>query len=107
MNLDKLMAKNVGRCRHKWAKHVAFVMRGSNMISIASNRDETHAEVAALNRLWPSERKGTKMYSLRMTRSGTWAMARPCPNCWRYMKESGVKTVHYTDESGRVQMEKL
>lgn len=107
VNAFKLAAKLAPKARHKWAHHVAIVMRGGNIIATSTNYDSTHAEVAALNNLWPSERRGTKVYSIRVSRSGQFAMAKPCPNCERYMRESGVKTVYYTDPNGIMVMERL
>jgi pyrimidine deaminase RibD-like protein len=107
LNAYKLAAKNCLKARHKWAFHYVIVMRGSNIIATATNRDQVHAEVAALNSLWPSERRGTKIYSIRMTKTGTFAIAKPCPECARYMKESGVKTVFYTDYNGKMVKERL
>lgn len=110
MNVDlaiRIARKTKSRARHKWAWHCAVVVRGSNVLAIANNRDETHAEVAALNQLWPSERKGTKVYSMRISRTGRFAMAKPCPDCERYMRESGVKAVYYTDGSGTMNTMRL
>jgi cytidine deaminase len=107
MNAFKLAAKMSYRARHKWAFHTVAVMRGGNIIAIANNRDQTHAEIGALNSLWPSERRGTKVYSIRMTKTGQFKMARPCDACWRYMKESGVKVVYYSDDNGEMQTERL
>lgn len=90
------------KSNHRWARHVAIVVRGGAVVAVAHNHDTTHAEVAALNRLWPSERRGTRVWSLRVTRSGLFRLARPCDNCMRYLRESGVKTVYYTTSTGDI-----
>lgn len=98
----KLASKVAPKARHAWAYHCAIVVRGGNILAVAANHSETHAEVAALNQLWPSERKGTKVYSIRVSKTGRYAMAKPCPNCERYLRESGVKKVYYTSSTGEM-----
>lgn len=95
------------KARHRLFKHVAFVVRGGSIIAQGVNHDWVHAEVQALNKLWPSERRGTKVYSMRFTRGGKLTNGKPCEACVRYMKESGVKTVLYSDSSGEMQMERI
>jgi len=107
MNPLRIAIGLVGKSNHKVFKHVAVVIRGGAIVSVATNHDTTHAEIAALNKCWPSERKGTKMWSIRVTRGGKLSMAKPCANCERYMRESGVKTVFYTTTSGTIEKMKL
>lgn len=95
------------KARHKAHRHAVIVYRGSNIISTGVNHDEIHAEVSALRRLWPSERKGTKVVSLRMTRGGRLGMAKPCPECEAYMRREGVKLVLYSNEQGQMERMKL
>lgn len=95
------------RSNHKWAHHAVFVFRGGALLAVGNNKDERHAEVAALNKLWWSKRKGTTVVSVRYTRSGTMAMAKPCPNCEKYLRENGVKTVYYSTDDGEMVMMRL
>jgi hypothetical protein len=103
----KLALKYASKSRHRWAYHVAFVLRGGNCISIGVNHEWRHAEIQALNQLWPNERIGTKLISIKVNKSGKFGLARPCPNCMRYLKESGVKLVQYTNDDGLFVTEKL
>jgi cytidine deaminase len=107
MNPLRLVARLTAKSNHKVFRHCAIIIRGGAIVSSASNHNTTHAEVAALNRLWPSERRGTKVWSIRLTRGGKLGMAKPCPNCLRYLRESGVKVVYYSDSRGDIQMEKI
>ncbi len=83
--------------------HASIVIRGGAIVSTGFNTMSTHAEVMALRDLWPSERKGTKLWSIRVTPGGRFANARPCPECLEKIREAGVKMVYYTDDNGNVQ----
>ena len=87
--------------------HSAFVVVGGRIQAIGYNVGDTHAEIKALQQLWPSKRRGVKVYSLRFRKGGTWGMAKPCPACEAYMKTNGVKTVFYTDRDGQLVKMKL
>jgi deoxycytidylate deaminase len=103
-NIIAKKAKAVAKqSNHKFAHHAVFVMRGGNMLAHGHNRDTRHAEVNALNKLWPNKRKGTTVISVRYTRSGYMACAKPCPKCEEYLRKSGVKTVYYSDDNGEMQ----
>lgn len=95
------------KAKHKAHKHAVLVFRGSNVIATGFNHDEIHAEVQALKKLWPSERRGTRVVSLRMTRGGRLGMAKPCPECERFMRDHGVKLCIYSDDSGQMVRMKL
>jgi deoxycytidylate deaminase len=77
------------------------------MQAIAHNFNDHHAEVNALQQLWPSKRVGTKVYSFRWRRDGTLGMAKPCPKCEKYMRDNGVKIVFYSDNTGQIKKMKL
>jgi cytidine deaminase len=94
--------KLFNKARHPAHRHAVIVYRGGNIVAMGANHDTTHAEVAALNTLWPSERRGTKVVSLRMRRDGKLGMAKPCAKCEDFMRENGVKTVVYSDANGEM-----
>jgi pyrimidine deaminase RibD-like protein len=77
-----------------------MVLRGGNIISIGTNHAFTHAEVQALNNLWPSERRGTKLVSLRFTKRGVLTSAKPCDDCTDYARKCGVKSIIYSVVGG-------
>lgn len=90
------------RSTHTAHKHAVVVYRGGAIVAMGYNHGEIHAEVAALNKLWPSERKGTKVVSIRMSKGGNLRLAKPCPDCEAYMRENGVKLVVYSDNEGNM-----
>ena len=100
MNITRLTNLARTKARHKAHKHAVMVTRGGAIVSFGTNHDEVHAEVAALKQLWPSERRGTKIVSIRLRRSGTLGMAKPCPECQEFMRQNGVKSVMYTNRQG-------
>ncbi|SRR6266498_2291505 len=86
-------------------KHAAFVIKGGSIIAMAPNHHR-HAEVAALSKLWPSKRKGTTVLSLRVTRSGLLAMAKPCEKCMRFMLTHGVRKIMYSTSEREIEIER-
>lgn len=54
-----------------------------------------HAEfMAAANSGYEIE--GATAYVFRQQKNGTWAMAKPCESCWKFLMECGVKEVVYS-----------
>jgi pyrimidine deaminase RibD-like protein len=100
MNVTKLVSLARNKARHKAHRHATMITRGGAVVAFGTNHDETHAEVAALNNLWPDQRPGTRAISIRLRRSGTLGMAKPCPECQEYMRKNGVKSVMYTNREG-------
>lgn len=101
----RLAMKLAYHARHKAHKHAVMVFRGGNIVAVGVNHDTIHAEVAALRTLWPCERRGTKVVSIRLTRGGKLGMAKPCPDCEAFLRKNGVKTVIYSNKNG--QMERI
>ena len=95
------------KSEHRWAKHVALVVRGGAIVAVGYNHATTHAEASALNKLWPSERRDTRVWSMRLNRSGKFRMAKPCADCMRYLRSAGVKAVYWTNSEGDIESEKL
>jgi pyrimidine deaminase RibD-like protein len=103
----RIAKKLASKCRHPRYFHVALVVRGGVTLAAGWNSGWTHAEEMALDRLEPKERKNAKLWSLRFTKSGKLASAKPCPKCDRYLRESGVKTVYYSTDLGTVERLRL
>lgn len=95
------------KSNHKQFLHSAIVVKGGSVVATGHNRGWCHAEVAALKKLWPSERKGCKIYSFRVTKTGKMAMAKPCKECQTFLRENGVKIVYYTNTKGDMEKMKL
>ena len=81
-------------------KHSSVVIRGGSLVGRGFNHDERHAEVAALTKLWPSEREGTTVINLRIRKDGTLALSKPCQDCCSFMRENGVRKVIYSTIGG-------
>lgn len=105
--LIRLARKLVAKSTNKRYRHVAIVERGGSIVAVGWNHFEIHAEYHALNKLWPSEVRGTKVWSLRFTKTGKLAMAKPCPTCETFLKKWGVKAVWYSTAEGTVKRMKI
>jgi deoxycytidylate deaminase len=104
--MDALIRKTAQRATHLH-HHVVVVTKGGAVKSIGFNRNAVHAEVTALSRLWPDQRPGFKVWSFRVRKDGTYAMAKPCPECQVFLQENGIKTVIYSDNDGEFHRLKL
>lgn len=64
--------------------------------------DKCHAECAAISKIkyLDIDFSRAHLYIYRELRDGSIAMARPCPACMAAIKEMGIKTIHYTTDSG-------
>jgi deoxycytidylate deaminase len=97
----RLLREVASRSDHNSYLHVAAVIRGGVLLSLECNQGSHHAECRALEKLWPSERKGTTVYSLRFTMGHKrLALAKPCPECEKYMRRYGIKKVIYSSSGG-------
>jgi deoxycytidylate deaminase len=95
------------RSTHPAYKHVAAIQRGGSLIATSYNRNWEHAEARVIKKLWASACVGAVAWSLRFTKSGRLASAKPCPDCWKLLVQSGIKTVIYSDSSGQLIKERL
>ena len=62
-----------------------------------------HSEIHALCPLMDSTDinwSKAHVYVYREHKNGVRAMARPCPSCMRFIKDLGIKNIHYTTEDG-------
>jgi pyrimidine deaminase RibD-like protein len=103
----RLARKLSKRAQHNFAFHAVIVKRAGAVVSTGYNHGNIHAEYAALNQLWPSERRGCRIWSIRITRGGKLAMAKPCCSCEAYLRENGIKAVWYSNGEGRMERMKL
>jgi pyrimidine deaminase RibD-like protein len=87
-------------------RHVAVVFRGGSILAIGNNVSR-HAEVAALSKLFPSERAGTTVLSMRIRKDGSFANGKPCANCMAYMIGEGVKKIEWSNSNGAIIKERL
>lgn len=95
------------KAQHSRSFHAVLVKRGGAVLAAGYNHGHIHAEVMALNQLWPSKRAGTVVWSVRVTRGGRLAMAKPCPRCETYLRANGVKKVVYSSSEGVLETMRL
>lgn len=103
----RIAKKVAGRSDHKNFRHGVVVLRGGKIIATGTNRSFEHAEVNALKKLAPEKRRGARLISIRVTKTGKLAMAKPCAECELYLRQNGVKMVLWTDSESQVHREKL
>ena len=92
---------------HQHFRHGAIVLKGGSIVATGYNKATEHAEVNALKKLDPRKRKGATIISVRVTKGGKLAMAKPCPECEKYIKESGVKSVIWSDALAHLHEERI
>lgn len=108
MNLLKMATKYAGKSWHWYYRHCAIVEKGGSILAIGFNvKGGMHAEVHALRKLWPSKRRGCRVWSLKLSKTGNLTMAKPCDECEAYLREAGIKTVLYSDATGLIQRLRL
>lgn len=107
IDMEKLARKIAKRARHSFAFHAAIVTRGGAVVATGYNHGTIHAEQNALGQLWPSERKGCKLWSIRVTKGGRLAMAKPCDVCQTYLKLFGIRVVWFSNSAGQIERMKL
>jgi deoxycytidylate deaminase len=98
---DTFIRKLAAKSTHQH-KHAVVVERGGAILSYGYNVGWNHAEKKALGKLWPNKRKGVTVWSLRVSNSGAFMMAKPCPKCEQYLRENGVKEVLYSTNDGSI-----
>lgn len=103
----KLARKITKKARHGFAFHACIVQRGGAIVATGYNHGTIHAEQNALGQLWASERKGCKVWSIRVTKGGRLAMAKPCDSCENYLRANGIKIVWFSNDAGEIERMKL
>ncbi len=93
------------RSNHSRFNHGAIVLKGGAIQSMGYNFNDTHAEVHALKKLWPSKRAGTTVFNLRFAVNSI-SNSRPCDSCMDYMVQNSVKNIWFF-ENGELVKERL
>jgi hypothetical protein len=89
---------------HPKFKHAALVFHKEELVGYANNKGKEHAEVRALQvaRLH-GYTKDLILISLRVTKTGRLALAKPCVGCLFYIKvHGGVSKIMYSNDKGRL-----
>ena len=101
------LAKKVSKLsNHKRHQLGSVIIRGSKIISVATNTIKTHprsthpfgslhCEMAAILSA-KQDLTDCEIYVYRETKAGVPAMARPCVYCFPFIKEAGLTKIHYS-----------
>lgn len=105
------MVKAASKSRHHSQKHAAILFKGGAVMSIGTNNPSAHAEVVAMEKTIAYWTKGClKKYTLlsvRIGKSGKLRNARPCSSCYKFIRESGIRVLLYSTDTGEIIREKL
>lgn len=105
------LAKKISKLStHPQFKIGCVIVKGNKVISVAFNEIKTHpksthpygqlhAEISAVLDADRDELQKAEAYVYRQHWNGVWAIAKPCQYCELALIKSGIKTVHYTDNS--------
>lgn len=103
------LANSVALCSDYRVKMGAVIVSHGRPISIGYNQETTHpklifdrcatvhAEVNALFHARKNELSGATAYVYR-NKNGNPSLARPCNNCYKKLKEYGIKKIIYSTE---------
>jgi hypothetical protein len=98
---EKQIRKIAKKSDHKWAHHVAVITGAGITLAVGFNKGEMHAEEMALRKLGLSgEKRAKTLYSLRVRRDGKMGASKPCEECEKLLRKSGIKYVFYNDYDG-------
>ena len=87
---------------HKF-QHACVVIRGGKPVAIDANINYGHAEVRALEKIRPLDRRKCSVFSLRFAKSGKLQNAKPCVECQKYMRANGIRFAWYSNAAGKIQ----
>lgn len=90
------------KSRHRKWKHATIIFVDGVLVMHANNTQEEHAEVRALNaaRMLGYKAYDMTLMSLRVTKAGKLAMAKPCRSCLKYMSMFRDIKIFYSNERG-------
>jgi len=88
----------------------AVIAKGSRVISVGSNSYKTHprstspyktihAEFSAILRA-DKELRGATLYVVRLLATGDLGLAKPCPDCRRFIEQMNLKKIIYSTGDG-------
>src|SRR5258706_4508635 len=115
-----LAASMAGKSMGKF-KLGAVLARGKQVVSVGVNNDRTHprmsrfnpdrsytptlhAEVDACMGVPDDALLGTDLYVVRITKTGRWAIAKPCEICRKFLHDAGIRRVFYSNREGEMEV---
>jgi len=90
------------KSRHKYHRHVAFIVDGKRTVSEGWNHEEIHAETAALRNAQYVDVRGMEVVSIRWTNGDRIGMAKPCKTCMAKIVNAGIRWITYSDSTGKL-----
>lgn len=90
---ERVARKVAKKSTHRRFTHAALVVKSGNILASGFNHDTRHAEVSAIRKVWPKNRKGSTVVSLRFTKTGNLGNSNPCNNCRKFLREQGVTSI--------------
>lgn len=102
----KLAKKESAKSDHHSHKLGCIIVKNNKVIGMGHNRLKTHTKswhphksihaefMAALNCNF--DLRDSVIYVYREHKNGVSALSRPCPSCWKWLMQSGAKSVIYT-----------
>lgn len=101
--------------------HGAVVVRGGRVLGTGCNRSRNHPSIVSPEHIKTKcsihaeesaikdanyDVRGAILYVARINKNGEDRDSKPCPRCLNLIKESGIKRVIYTTNSGRINVSK-
>jgi deoxycytidylate deaminase len=101
--------------------HVAAIFKRNKILSIGQNSFKTHpiaqkyghrnnslhAEISSAIRYGNDDFSGLSMAVLRISRQHKLALSKPCEHCQKFLLDTNLKNIFYTDEQGNWRKLKL
>ena len=100
-------AKKIANLSNERFKVGAIVTKGNRILGLGVNVNKTHpksngrfktlhAEHSAILDAGLNELQGSTVYVFRSTKDTLPANSKPCPSCYKLLKEAGVKEVYFS-----------
>ena len=97
-----LAIKEAKKSVHAFQHGAVLLDRRGNFLGKGYNNG-LHAEIHALLKCSPNDRKGGTIYSIRLSVGHTkLASAKPCRACQAVLKKYGIRKVFYSTTSGEI-----
>lgn len=102
MDFFNICQQMASRSHHSQFRHGSIaVYRRSAIVGRGYNRHKIHAEVSAVKSIDKYYRyENLVVYVCRINLQGGFMNSRPCPKCIKFMKDSGVSRVYFSDSDG-------
>lgn len=103
----RLLRKEAMKSQHQWAFHGVIIKKGGAILNSGHNYSTIHAEISAIKTMDPARLNGSTLWSVRVSRTGALANARPCEECMEAIRKAKIKTVVYSVLGGGLIKERV